>query len=170
MWQQALAGLLTAGLAACAPLGDSPGAPTRRVPVQESFDGYSQRAGSARVVLYWNCLRPEPGALRMDGLAHNPHLAELRFLEFELVGVNDRESTVSNVRGSAGDVVLRTNQLSRFVLDLKTAGSEVRYDLYYTFRAQQILKSELAAASLTNVPVLAQAEQRGFVRGACPPR
>ncbi len=170
MWHQAWAGLLAAGLAACAPLGDSPGAPMRRVPVQESFDSYSQRAGSARVVLYWNCLRPEPGTLRMDGLAHNPHLAELRFLELELVGVNDRESTVSNARGSAGDVVIRTNQLSRFVLDLKTVGSEVRYDLYYTVRAQQILKSELAAAGALDAPVLVQAEQRGFVRGACPSR
>lgn len=170
MWQQTLvAGLLGVGLAACAPLGDSqaPGAPTRRVRVQESPDSYSQRAGSARVVLYWNCLRPEPGMLRMQGLAHNPHLAELRFLEFELVGVNAREATVSQAGGSAGDVVIRTNQFSPFALDLKTAGSEVRYDLYYTYRAQQILKSELAAAGLTVAPLLAQAEQRGFVRGAC---
>ncbi|MFB3819952.1 MAG: hypothetical protein ACE147_20030 [Candidatus Methylomirabilales bacterium] len=170
MWQHALvAGVLSVGLAACAPLGESqaPGASPRRVPVDPSPDAYSHRAGSARVVLYWNCVRPDPGTMRVQGLAHNPHLAEVRFLEFELVGVNDREATVSSARGSAGAVVIRTNQFSPFALDVKTAGSEVRYDLYYTFRAQQILRSQLAAAAPTGAPLLAQAEQRGFVRGAC---
>lgn len=95
-----------------------------------SLSTFAHRIGSSHVVLYWNCVRPEAGRLQFDGIAQTPW-AEVRFLEFELVGVDLRDRMVSETRGKARDLVIRTHEVSPFRLELQTVGSEVRFDLYY---------------------------------------
>ena len=98
-------------------------------------DVFAHRVATSEIVLYWNCSRPDAGILRVDGVAQSPWAAQpIRFLEFDLVGVNDRERTVSDVKGAAEDIQIFTNQLSPFHLELRPAGSEVRFDLYYEYR------------------------------------
>jgi hypothetical protein len=133
---------LAASLGACTSLASqrlSEGEPPVYPPA-----AFSHRVGTTHVVLYWNCLQPEPGIQRLDGVAHSPYFSEVRYLEFELVGVDANERVVSQTKGAAGDYVLRTNQDSPFQLDLRTVGSEVRFDLYYSYRSQQSLRSLLA--------------------------
>jgi hypothetical protein len=83
-------------------------------------------------MLYWNCTRPEPGILRVEGVAYNSWSAQaIRFLEFDLVGVDDRDREVSATSAALPAILLWTNEVSAFRLDLKTAETEIRFDLYY---------------------------------------
>ncbi len=128
---------------------------------------FSHRVGTTQVVLYWNCLQPEPGIQRLDGVAHSPYFSEVRYLEFELVGLDANERVVSQTKGAAGDYVLRTNQISPFQLDLRAVGSEVRFDLYYSYRSQQGLRSLLAGSPVGGPQLLAQSTIRSLARDVC---
>jgi hypothetical protein len=119
------------------------------------------------VVLYWNCLRPEPGVLRLDGAAHSPYFSAVRYLEFELVGLDANDRIVSEAKGAARDYVLRTNQVSPFQLDVRTVGSEMRFDLYYQYRSQQNLRSLLADPPVGGPQLIAQATNRFLARDVC---
>ena len=92
--------------------------------------GFAHRVGTTYLVLYWNCAPTEAGRLHLEGIAQSPW-SEIRSLEFELVGVDARDRTVSETKGKARDSLIRTNQTSPFQLDLRTLGTEVRYDLFY---------------------------------------
>jgi len=99
---------------------------------------FTHRVGTSHVVLYWNCTRPEPGVLRAEGVAQQAGSSQaVRFLELELVGVDARERTVSEAAAALPDILLHTNQISPFRLDVRTVGSEVRFDLFYQYRFQE---------------------------------
>jgi hypothetical protein len=134
----------------------------------------NHRVSTAEVVLYWNCTRPEPGAVRLDGVVYSPYFSDVRFMEFDLVGLDAQDAVVSHVTGDLPDIQIRTNQTSPFRLDLRTAGTEARFDLFYRYRSQGNLRSEesrpvLVAADLgPEARLLAQATTRQFmVRDAC---
>ncbi len=149
-----VAGLLLAGCAA-APRIDAPGT-------------FAHRIASPHAELYWACSQPEPGILRMDGVAQNPWGQEpIRFLELELVGVDGGDRMTAAAGGAVQDILLRTNQQSAFRLDLRTTGREARYDLYYQYRYDE--PEFDAALPPTVFPRLAQQLQRYMVRDACAP-
>ncbi len=158
--------ILTATLAGCAPLGVPQG--SGEPPSAYPPDTFSHRVASSHVVLYWNCERPTPSVVRVDGVAQNPWYAQpIRFLEFELVGVNSQERTVSQARGEARDFLIRTNQISPFRLDLGTTGSEVRFDLFYQYRFQDTdMDALLAGPPVGGLHLFAQANQF-LVRDVC---
>jgi len=85
----------------------------------------NHRVSTAQVVLYWNCTRLESGVVRLDGLVYSPYFSDVRFMEFDLVGLDSQDTTVSHVTGGLPDIELRTNQTSPFRLDLRTAGSKL---------------------------------------------
>ncbi|MBI4536463.1 MAG: hypothetical protein HY712_00735 [candidate division NC10 bacterium] len=99
--------------------------------------GMDHQVGAEHVELFWRCLRPEPGLLRLDGLAMNrssPH--PVQFFKAELVGVDAGERTRSSGRAEARDIVIRTYEASPFEIVLREGGDEVRFDLYYDYQAQ----------------------------------
>ena len=131
-------------------------------------DAYAHRVASSHVVLYWNCHRPEPGILRVEGVAQNPWSSqEVRFLEVEVVGVNNQERTVSHAKGAAQDILIHTNQFSPFRMELRPAGSEVRFDLYYEYRFQDVEMEARLAGPLVGAPRLLAQTQRFLARDAC---
>lgn len=158
--------LLAIGMSACVADGtlQLPAASTPYPP-----PGYTHLAGNAHVALYWNCTRPEPGLLRAEGLAFNPWGSQpVQFLEFELVGVDGGERTVSAGKAEARDIQLFTGQSTPFQLALKTAGSEARFDLYYQYRFQEGDHDRIVAGPFAGGRfLLAQATQRFMVRDAC---
>jgi len=155
-----LPGLLALTLSACA----SPAARPGPYPP----DAYAHRVASSHVVLYWNCVRPEAGILRVEGVAQNPWSSqEVRFLETELVGVNSQERTVSYAKGAAQDILIRTNQFSPFQMELRLAGGEVRFDLYYEYRFQDVEMEARLAGPLVRAPRLLAQTQRFLARDAC---
>ena len=155
------------GLAACAADGTSlvPPMASTAYPPHE----YAHRVESSQVALYWNCAQPEPGLLKLEGLAFNPWSNQpIRFLEFELAGVNDRERTVSEAKADARDLQIFTNQSTPFQLDLRTAGTEVRFDLYYQYRAQDRGHNAIVAGPVPSGSFLvAQQVNRFMARDVC---
>jgi hypothetical protein len=125
--------LLGIGLSACAGGGTSATAASTPYPPP----GYAHTVKSAHVQLFWNCTRPEAGVMQVAGVAVNPWSVQpIRFLEFTLVGVDANERSVSSAKGEAKNFLLRTWESTPFQLDLRTAGGEVRYDLYYQYQFQ----------------------------------
>jgi hypothetical protein len=119
--------ILTGVLTACAMTDMPQGGGT--------LETFAHRVATSEVVLLWNCLETEPGLLRVVGEAQNPWQAQpIQYLEFDLVGVDAQERTTAQATGAARDFQIRTNQRSPFELTLKTAGTEVRFDLYYNYR------------------------------------
>jgi hypothetical protein len=119
------------------------------------------------VVLYWNCVRAETGQLRLEGLAYSPYFSDVRDLKFELVGVDGRERVVSEVRGELRDSLLGLNRTSPFQLTLRTTGNEVRFDLYYGYRAQGGLRSSSAGPLMAGSALLAQSPSWFMARDVC---
>ena len=157
--------LAAVGLWACAADGtlQLPAAATTPYPPP----GYAHQVRSSHVILYWNCTRPEPGVQRVEGLAFNPWTDQpVRFLAFDLVGVDSHERTVSQVEGEARDILLDTNQNTPFRLDLRTSGTEIRFDLFYRYRFQDTGRSFIAGQAV-GVPHLLAQTQQFMVRDAC---
>ena len=158
--------LLGGGLSACTESGGL------RMPAAEPTiyppAVFAHRGESSHVALYWNCERPEPGVLRVQGVAHNPWSPQdVRFLELDLVGVDARERSVSQASTTLAAFLLRTNQISPFELGLRTQGSEVRLDLYYRYRFQDN-GGRLLAGHLVGAPrMLAQRIHQFMARDVC---
>ena len=152
-------------VAACAAV-DTAGT---RTPV----DAFTHRVASSEVVLRWNCLQPNAGTLRVEGVAHNPWQAQpIGYLELQVVGVDAEGRETAEAAGKARDVQILTNERSPFQLDLKTAGTEVRVDLYYQYRFHHEWESGtlLLAGPLTSGPRrYAQSMISYMVRDACSP-
>ncbi len=166
MWRDfSMLTILAAILGACTSL-EAPQT-AARPPAAYPPANFSHRVGTTHVVLYWNCLRPEPNVLRLDGIAHNPYFSEVRSLEFELVGVDASDRAMSQASGASPDFLLRTNQISAFRLDLRTVGGEARFDLYYSYRSQQGLRAFLAGPLVVGPRLLAQATNRVLARDVC---
>lgn len=85
--------------------------------------------------VYWNCTRPEPGLLELDGVVQDVGGRDVRFVKLNLVGVDPRGYSVSQTTASLPDIVLHLNQTSPFHLRLRTAGNEARFDLYYRYQS-----------------------------------
>jgi hypothetical protein len=130
--------------------------------------GFTNRVSSNQVVLYWNCMRPEPGILRVEGIAHNPWSSQaIRFLEFDLVGVDDRDRQVSGTSAALPAILLWTNETSAFRLDLKTAQTEARFDLYYQYRFNEGDSRIFAGPPGAGPQRLTQQLRRFLVRDVC---
>lgn len=154
-------------LVACAGGGDSPEFLSSALRADPTAS-FTHRVSSAHVVLSWNCTRSEPGILRVAGIAHNQWSAHaIRFLEFDLVGVDAREREVSAAGATLPAILLRTNQVSAFRLDLKTAETETRFDLYYQYRFNEEGNRMLAGPPGPAPQRLAQQLRRFLVRDAC---
>lgn len=94
---------------------------------------FAHRVATSDVMIYWNCSQPEPGLLQLDGVAQNIGGREVRFLELHLTAVDAKDRNILEAAAAVPDIVLYTNQLSPFHLDLRTPGTEVRFDLFYQY-------------------------------------
>ncbi len=171
--------LLVISLAACTPEGGV------RLPSAEPTayppPGFAHEVSSPAVELFWNCTRPVPGTLSLEGMAFNPWSgSEIRFLDFDLVGVDSRGSTVSEVSGPAQSLIFGMMRSTPFQLALPTTGSEIRFDLFYQYQYQEPgeggdgdHRSRLPGGApslrlVSSTPLLpGPATQRFMVRDAC---
>jgi hypothetical protein len=125
------------------------------------------RVSTSHVELYWRCATDGAGALRMDGVARNPTQSQpVRYLEFELSGVDREERVVSSAHGAAQNFILRTNEVTPFLLALRPTGAESRFDLGYRYIFDEM---EMDARLVSTRPMGAQlARTQGWmVRDAC---
>jgi hypothetical protein len=162
--------LATFGLSACA--GDGTLRMPTATPTPYPPQGYAHRVATSHVELYYNCSTPSPGGVHLDGLAFNPWSSQpVRALEFELVGVDSRGWSVSEAATQARDYQIFTNQSTPFELDLKTVGSEVRFDMYfaYQFSEGDHDNIQLSKVAWQGPMALALQPNRSLVWNACSP-
>jgi len=91
---------LPALLAACAGPGVSA--------MQVDFSKYAHQVIDGTVALYWNCSRPSPGVVQVQGVANNPYSpAPLEDLGFRLRGRGAAEHGAGHLRrtGAVGSSV-----------------------------------------------------------------
>lgn len=163
MWWRSLSIALLAGnVAACTSLAAQRQTVATPEPTASSTV-FSHRVSTTHVLLYWNCTRPEPGQVRLEGLVYSPYFSDVRGLQFELAGMARDERVVSETRAVLPDFGLGMNRTAPFQLTLRTTGTEVRYDLYYGYRAQGGLRSSLAGPPV----VLAQSQSWFMARDVC---
>ncbi len=156
--------LTMAGCAAGAPqtasmLGNTPWPPP----------GYRHTIDTGVVRQYWNCTRPEPNVLRVDGVVANVWSSQpARYLRWDLVGVDSGGRTLSSAEIKSAVAELSSNTYTTFQINLQAAGGETRFDLHYEYQFQERGHSPMVATLDWDGPVLlAQATQRFFVRDAC---
>jgi hypothetical protein len=98
------------------------------------FSSYAHQVTDGTVALYWNCSRPSPGVVRVEGVANNPNLmVPLEDLEFRLYGVTAQGYTISRGRANAKDYWINTNAPSPFTVSVQTKGAAVKFDLAYSY-------------------------------------
>jgi hypothetical protein len=89
---------------------------------------FSHRVGSTNVLLYWNCVRPEPDLLRLDGVVQNAYASEVRYPVFDLVAVDAEDRVISAAQATTEVIILRANQISPFRVDLRTTRKELQIE------------------------------------------
>lgn len=159
-------GAMLMSMAGCATM-DMPGGSAPPTGTPESF---AHRAASSEVLLRWTCRQPEPGLLRVEGVAQNFGQAQpVGYLQFDLVGVDAQGRTTAETSGAVTAIQLRTNESTPFQLDLKTTGAEARFDLYYHYRFQdEFDTSSILLAGPPMVPSHLMAQTRAFmIRDVC---
>jgi len=131
---------------------------------------FTHRAATSEVILLWTCLQPTPDLLRVEGVASNPWQAQpIRYLEFQMVGVDEKGRQTAEAAGKARDVQIFTNQQSPFQLDLRTEGAEVRFDLYYQYLFNQEYDTAMVAGPPMVGPPLHAQTNTHMVRDVCSP-
>lgn len=123
--------LVILALPACTPQG--PYGPQAAQPPIYPQAVFAHRVSSPDADIYWNCTVPESGILRINGVAQNTGGREVRFLELQVEAVDAKDRNILEAATAVPDILLYTNQISPFQLDLRTSGSEVRYDLFYQY-------------------------------------
>ncbi|HSD51425.1 MAG TPA: hypothetical protein VLG48_08455 [Candidatus Methylomirabilis sp.] len=131
-WLAASVGLM---LSACAGAGLGGPAESRVYPPAV----YAHRVGTSDVDVYWNCMRPEPTLVRFEGVVQNWKGDRVKFMELELDGADSRGKYVSGAKTALRDIVLYTNQISPYALQVRPTGNEERFDLIYWYYINQRL-------------------------------
>ena len=126
--------MVAVGAAACAVDG-APRVPASQPPLYPPAV-FAHRVSTSEITVYWNCARPEPDVLRVEGVVQNTGGGSIQYAEVEIVSVDARDRTIASVGAPVRDAILQTNQISPFQLTLRMVGAETRIDLYYVYRAQ----------------------------------
>jgi hypothetical protein len=123
--------LMALSLAACTTQGTY-GALAAQTPIYPPAV-FAHRVSAPDVDIYWNCTQSEAGLLRVNGVAQNTGGREVRFVELQLEGVDAKDRNIVQAAAAVPDIILYTNQVSPFEMDLQPVGREVRYDLFYQY-------------------------------------
>jgi hypothetical protein len=130
MWVLLCAGLTASACAA----GGMDTAPATIYPPA----AYSQRVATNDVTIYWSCTR-EATQVRFEGVVQNARGGAVKFMELELAGADARDRYVSEARTALKDIVLQTNQIASFVIQLRPTGGESRFDLFYRYQVDSAI-------------------------------
>ena len=99
---------------------------------------YSQRVATNDVTIYWSCAR-ETTQVRFEGVVQNASGGAVKFVELELAGADSRDRYISDATTALKDVILQTNQIAPFAIQLRPAGGESRFDLFYRYQVDSAL-------------------------------
>lgn len=124
------------------------------------------------VKLYWNCLRPDGRTLAIDGYAESPLKSDTKIyhLTLRLLGYDEKGRQVSVAVGYPESPSIGLGEVSPFKVFLPLQGTEVRFDLQYSYQyvehdgdAERITQRWLRPRAVTLM------EFRWIVKGICQP-
>lgn len=98
---------------------------------------FAHRVSAGDLRVFWNCSRPEPDLLQVEGVVQNIGGGRVRFAEVEVVAVSAGGQTMGSARSAARDIVMQTNQRSPFQIQIRTAGEPARFDMFYSHFARE---------------------------------
>jgi hypothetical protein len=93
---------------------------------------YNQRVATEDINIYWTCTRSAE-QVQIEGVAQNTRGGQVSFVELEFAGADAHDRYVSNATTALKDIVLQTNQVSPFTIQLRPTGGESRFDLFYKY-------------------------------------
>jgi hypothetical protein len=108
-------------LAACAPQPWTPQAE------------FANSASDGQMSLRWNCLFEPPG-LVVQGFVNNILMTPLRNTQISVNGINAEGVQVSSGVDNSIPLNLDTNDRTPFEIKVQTTGTEVTFNLWYTYR------------------------------------
>ena len=91
---------------------------------------FPQQYSDLNIALGWDCSRAG-GAVTVKGVAMSPELLNLTNVQFTLYGMSAQGVQVSQAQGAPQSYVVTDS--TPFTVTLQTVGSEVRYDLAFTY-------------------------------------
>ncbi len=84
--------------------------------------------------MFWNCSRPQPSLIRVDGIAKNIGRGEVHLLGMELHDVDRLTERILHSAEGVSDLILHPDVFSRFQMELQPASANGRVELLYTYR------------------------------------
>jgi hypothetical protein len=72
----------------------------------------------------------------VDGVVQNIGGPRVQFAEVEIVAVDASGRSVHSASSAVRDILIQTNQSSPFLVQLRTLGNEVRFDMFYRYRVR----------------------------------
>ena len=115
---------------------------------------YANSVSDGQMSLRWNCLFEPPG-LVVQGFVNNILMTPLRGTQISVIGINAQGVQVSSGMDNSIPLNLNTNTRTPFEIKVPTTGTEVTFNLWYTYR--------VGGPSLQ-----AEAPQRNVRNNACP--
>jgi len=98
------------------------------------FSSYAHQVTDGTVALYWNCSRPSPGIVQIQGVANNPWMvAPLEDLVLRFYGYSAQGATVVRASTMPKEYWINTNAPSPFTVNLQTKGAVAKVDLAYSY-------------------------------------
>ncbi len=93
---------------------------------------YAYNVDNGMMYLRWNCFSQPPG-LVVQGFVNNILMTPMKNTQVSISGINAQGATVSSAQYTSFPYMLETMIRTPFEMRLKTTGTEVRYDLSYSY-------------------------------------
>ena len=94
---------------------------------------YAYNSDDGRMYLRWNCLYEPPG-LVVQGFVNNVLMTPLKNTQISVYGVNAQGAQVSSTVDNSIPFMLETMDRTPFEIKVKTTGTEVTFNLWYTYQ------------------------------------
>ena len=114
---------------------------------------YAYNADDGRMYLRWNCVF-EPPFMVMQGTVNNVLMTPMKNSQISVYGVNAQGAQVSSAVDNSLPFMLETMDRTPFEIKVKTAGTEVAFNMWYSY--------QVGGAFMMGDP------QRNLKNNACP--
>ncbi len=94
---------------------------------------YAYNADDGRMYLRWNCTY-EPPYMVMQGFVNNVLMTPLKNTQISVWGVNAQGQQVSSAVDNSIPFMLETMDRTPFEIKIRTAGTEVAFNMQYTYQ------------------------------------
>jgi hypothetical protein len=93
---------------------------------------YAYNVDNGMMYLRWNCVS-QPPELVVQGFVNNITMQAMKNTQVKIYAIDSQGATVSSAQTTSIPWMLETNIRTPFDIRLKTTGTEVRYDLSYSY-------------------------------------